>query len=59
MGIVTALRNFEEWKLKNTDKSYLDFPLIAITGRMNAPDIWEISKVLGERCVVERIRKCL
>lgn len=32
---------------------------IAITGRMNAPDIWEISKVLGDRCVAERIRKCM
>lgn len=32
---------------------------IAITGRMNAPDIWEISKVLGDRCVVERIGKYL
>lgn len=32
---------------------------IAITGRMNAPDIWEVSNVLGERCVFERIKNCL
>jgi glutamyl-tRNA synthetase len=32
---------------------------IAITGRMNAPDIWEVSNVLGERCVIERINNCL
>lgn len=32
---------------------------IAITGRMNAPDIWEISNVLGEKYVFERIKNCL
>jgi len=32
---------------------------VAITGRINAPDIWEISNVLGKRCVTERIRNCL
>lgn len=32
---------------------------IAITGRINAPDIWEISNALGERCVIERIKNCL
>ena len=28
---------------------------IALTGRANAPDIWEVSQVLGEECVRERL----
>ncbi|MCD8052429.1 MAG: glutamate--tRNA ligase [Clostridiales bacterium] len=32
---------------------------IALTGRANAPDIWEVSNVLGEDCVRARIEKWL
>ena len=32
---------------------------VAITGRINAPDIWEISNVLGENCIIGRIGKFL
>lgn len=32
---------------------------VAITGRMNAPDIWEVSNVLGKECVTARIENCL
>jgi glutamyl-tRNA synthetase len=32
---------------------------IAITGRINAPDIWEISNVLGGKCIIKRISDCL
>ena len=30
---------------------------IALTGRANAPDIWEVSQVLGEEIVINRLRK--
>ncbi len=32
---------------------------IAVTGRSNAPDIWEISNILGKRSILERIRNCV
>ncbi|MDR0423916.1 MAG: glutamate--tRNA ligase [Clostridiales Family XIII bacterium] len=30
---------------------------IALTGRANSPDLWEIQQILGEDCVRERLRK--
>lgn len=61
MGYATNMKDYkknpEDYKGSIVDLT--NVLRIAITGRMNAPDIWEISKVLGERCVVERIRKCL
>lgn len=56
--------NMKEYK-KNPDSykgSIVDLTnvlRIAITGRINAPDIWEVSNALGEQCVVERIKSCL
>lgn len=32
---------------------------IALTGRANAPDIWEVSQVLGEEIVLNRLKKFL
>lgn len=32
---------------------------IALTGRANAPDIWEVSQVLGEEIVLNRLKKWL
>ena len=32
---------------------------IALTGRANAPDIWEVSQVLGEETVIRRLQKWL
>jgi glutamyl-tRNA synthetase len=32
---------------------------VALTGHANAPDIWEVSHVLGEECVRQRIEKYL
>ena len=32
---------------------------IALTGRANAPDIWEVSQVLGEDIVISRLKKWL
>lgn len=32
---------------------------IALTGRANAPDIWEVSHVLGEEIVRNRIKQCI
>lgn len=32
---------------------------VAITGRINAPDIWEVSNVLGKECVVQRIKNII
>ncbi len=32
---------------------------IALTGRANAPDIWEVSQVLGEEIVISRLQKWL
>ncbi|MBR1554726.1 MAG: glutamate--tRNA ligase, partial [Oscillospiraceae bacterium] len=32
---------------------------IALTGRANAPDIWEVSQVLGEEIVISRLKKWL
>lgn len=61
MGYATNMKDYkkhpEDYKGSIVDLT--NVLRIAITGRINAPDIWEISKVLGERCVVERIRKCL
>lgn len=32
---------------------------VALTGRVNAPDIWEIQQVLGEERTIERIKRAL
>ena len=32
---------------------------VALTGRMNAPDIWEVQQVLGETRTIERIKRAI
>ena len=32
---------------------------VALTGRMNAPDIWEVQQVLGEERTIERIKRAI
>ncbi|MDF2541716.1 MAG: Glutamyl/glutaminyl-tRNA synthetase, class Ic, catalytic domain [Herbinix sp.] len=56
--------NIKEYK-KNKDHykgSIVDITnilRIAITGRSNAPDLWEVSMVIGENCVRDRLQKTL
>ena len=32
---------------------------VAVTGRLNSPDLWEVSQALGEQCVVKRLQAVL
>ena len=32
---------------------------VAITGRQNAPDLWEVSQILGKETVLDRLNKIL
>ena len=32
---------------------------VALTGRRNTPDMYEIMKVLGKDTVIERLKKCI
>lgn len=61
MGYATRMKDYKRYS-DNYKGSIVDLTnvlRIAITGRINAPDIWEVSNVIGERCVIERIKGCL
>ena len=61
MGYATSMIDYKGYP-DNYKWSIVDLTnalRIAITGRTNAPDIWEVSNVIGERCVIERIKSCL
>jgi glutamyl-tRNA synthetase, bacterial family len=61
MGYATNMKDYKRHpdSYKGSIVDLTNVLRIAITGRTNAPDIWEVSNVIGERCVIERIKSCL
>ncbi|MDF2952252.1 MAG: Glutamyl/glutaminyl-tRNA synthetase, class Ic, catalytic domain [Anaerocolumna sp.] len=61
MGYATNMKDYKRHpdSYKGSIVDLTNVLRIVITGRTNAPDIWEVSNVLGERCVFERIKNCL
>jgi glutamyl-tRNA synthetase len=61
MGYASNMKNYKKYpeSYKGSIVDLTNILRIAITGRINAPDIWEVSNVLGKRCVVERISNCI